>query len=77
MWSTTRHRRLPGELGLSEDAFQQLAMQGGHTAIVSQAEPPASMAMLLRKIGGERLGRDDFHGPSCRTSPACTIPRSS
>ena len=27
----------------------------------SQAEPPASMAALFRKIDGERLGRDDFH----------------
>ena len=48
------------ELGLSEDAFQQLGVQDGHTASISQAEPPASMAMLFRKIGGERLGREDF-----------------
>ena len=48
------------ELGLSEDAFQQLGVQDGHKASISQAEPPASMAMLFRKIGGERLGREDF-----------------
>ena len=49
------------ELGLSEDAFAQLGVQDGHTASVSQAEPPASMAALFRKIDGERLDRDDFH----------------
>ena len=52
----------PGELGLSEDAFLQLAIEGGHTAMVSQAEPPASMGALNRKISGERLTHDDFHG---------------
>ncbi len=50
----------PGELGLSEDAFSQLDVQGGHTASVSQAEPPASMGALNRKISGERLTHDDF-----------------
>ena len=49
------------ELGLSEDAFAHLGVQDGHTVSVSQAEPPASMAALFRKIDGERLGRDDFH----------------
>jgi thymidine phosphorylase len=49
------------ELGLSEDAFTQLGVQDGHTALVSQAEPPASMAALFRKIDGERLDRADFH----------------
>lgn len=49
------------ELGLSEDAFAQLAIQNGHTASVSQAEPPESIGALHRKIAGERLGRDDFH----------------
>ena len=48
------------ELGLSEDAFTQLGVQDGHTAFISQAEPPASMAALFRKIGGERLDREDF-----------------
>ena len=50
------------ELGLSEDAFLQLAIQDGHTASVSQAEPPDSIGALHRKIAGERLGRDDFRG---------------
>jgi thymidine phosphorylase len=49
-----------GELGLSEDAFDQLGLENGHTVSVSQAEPPASMGALFRKINGERLGREDF-----------------
>ncbi|MEN9376788.1 MAG: hypothetical protein RL710_1945, partial [Pseudomonadota bacterium] len=49
------------ELGLSEDAFLQLAVQDGHTASVSQAEPPESIGALYRKLAGERLGREDFH----------------
>ena len=49
------------ELGLSEDAFLQLDVQNGHTVSVSQAEAPASIDALHRKIDGERLGRRDFH----------------
>lgn len=49
------------ELGLSEDAFRQLDIVDGHTASVSQAEPPASIGALHRKIAGERLTREDFH----------------
>jgi thymidine phosphorylase len=48
------------ELGLSEDAFLQLAVEDGHPASVSQAEPPESIDALKRKIGGERLGLQDF-----------------
>ncbi|RTL32604.1 MAG: thymidine phosphorylase family protein [Burkholderiales bacterium] len=48
------------ELGVSEDAFAQLAVEDGHPALVSQAEPPSSIPALHRKIAGERLGRDDF-----------------
>jgi len=48
------------ELGLSEDAFLQLAVDDGHVVSVSQAEPPASIGALYRKIAGERLGRKDF-----------------
>lgn len=48
------------ELGLSEDAFLQLAVKDGHTASVSQAEPPQSIGALYRKIAGERLNREDF-----------------
>ena len=49
------------ELGLSEDAFDQLGLERGHLVSISQAEAPASIAALHRKIDGERLGRDDFH----------------
>ncbi|MDO8249180.1 MAG: thymidine phosphorylase family protein [Rhodoferax sp.] len=48
------------ELGLSEDAFSQLDVIDGHTASVSQAEPPESIGALHRKIAGERLDREDF-----------------
>lgn len=48
------------ELGLSEDAFLQLAVAEGHVVSVSQAEPPASIGALNRKISGERLSREDF-----------------
>lgn len=48
------------ELGLSEDAFSQLDVSDGHTASVSQAEPPESIGALFRKIAGERLTREDF-----------------
>ncbi len=50
----------PGELGLSEDAFARLEVPAGHAGQVAPAEPPASLPALHRKIGGERLGRDDF-----------------
>ena len=49
-----------GELGVSEDAFAQLAVPNGHPATVSQAEPPASIPALFRKISGERLDQPDF-----------------
>jgi thymidine phosphorylase len=48
------------ELGLSIDAFAQMGVDQGHPAFISQAEPPASIAALHRKINGERLGREDF-----------------
>ena len=50
-----------GELGLSKDAFARMGVADGHPATVAQAEPPASMAALNRKITGERLAQDDFH----------------
>ena len=50
------------ELGLSEDAFLQLAVENGHTVSVSQAEAPQSIEALHRKINGERLSREDFAG---------------
>ncbi|MEQ1657627.1 MAG: thymidine phosphorylase family protein [Hylemonella sp.] len=49
-----------GELGLSKAAFEQLAVQNGHTVTVAQAEPPESIGALHRKLAGERLTLDDF-----------------
>jgi thymidine phosphorylase len=49
-----------GELGVSEDAFAQLDVANGHPASVAQAEPPASIPALFRKIDGERLDAGDF-----------------
>jgi thymidine phosphorylase len=49
-----------GELGLSKAAFAQLDVADGHTVTVAQAEPPASIGALHRKLGGERLGLEDF-----------------
>ncbi len=48
------------ELGLSEDAFRQLGVEEGHVVSVAQAEPPASVGALFRKLAGERLSREDF-----------------
>ncbi|MDR5867775.1 thymidine phosphorylase family protein [Halomonas koreensis] len=50
-----------GELGLSEDAFASLGVEAGQPVSIRQAEPPASIPALHRKIAGERLTRDDFH----------------
>lgn len=49
-----------GELGLSEDAFAQLDLPAQHAVTVAQAEPPASIGALFRKMAGERLDQDDF-----------------
>lgn len=49
------------ELGLSIDAFAQMGVDPGHSALISPAEPPESIAALHRKIDGERLSRADFH----------------
>ena len=50
----------PGELGLSEQAFQQLNVAEGFMVTVNHAEPPKSMDAVRRKINGERLDQDDF-----------------
>ncbi|MBU0590321.1 MAG: thymidine phosphorylase family protein [Gammaproteobacteria bacterium] len=49
-----------GELGLSKAAFAQMGVDDGHTSTVSQAEPPASIGALHRKLDGERLELDDL-----------------
>lgn len=51
---------LPGELGLSEQAFAQLNVTEGSLVTVNHAEPPKSMDAVRRKINGERLDQDDF-----------------
>ncbi|HKJ10448.1 MAG TPA: thymidine phosphorylase family protein [Gammaproteobacteria bacterium] len=48
------------ELGLSEQAFAQLKVPEGRLVRVEHAEPPGSMDAVRRKMGGERLSRDDF-----------------
>ena len=50
----------PCELGLSEQAFAQLDTEAGHPVSVAQAELPASMDAVRRKIAGERLTQEDF-----------------
>ena len=50
-----------GELGLSNAALSQLSANEGDTATVAQAEPPASIGALHRKLDGERLHSEDFH----------------
>jgi thymidine phosphorylase len=50
----------PCELGLSEQAFDQLGLDEGTPVRVAQAELPASMDAVRRKIIGERLTLEDF-----------------
>ncbi len=50
----------PGELGLSEQAFAQFGQAAGAAVLVAQAELPASMDSVRRKIGGERLTLEDY-----------------
>lgn len=50
----------PDELGLSEQAFAQLCVEGGRAVRVAQAEPPESMEAVRRKIGGERLTEEEY-----------------
>jgi thymidine phosphorylase len=49
-----------GELGLSQAAFCQLGSDERQTVTIAQAEPPASIGALRRKLGGERLALDDL-----------------
>ena len=50
----------PGELGLAEQAFEQLGLGEGTAVRVDHAEPPASMDAVRRKIGGEPLRLEDY-----------------
>ncbi len=49
-----------GELGLSRAALEQLDANDGDEVTVGQAEPPASIGALHRKLEGERLRAEDF-----------------
>lgn len=48
------------ELGLSEQAFDQLGLAAGEPVRVAHAEPPRSMDAVRRKIAGEKLDLKDF-----------------
>lgn len=48
------------ELGLSEQAFEQLGLAEGETVCISHAIPPVSLDAVHRKIAGERLSGEDF-----------------
>ncbi len=50
----------PSEIGLSEQAFEQIALNETDRVCVSHAEPPASMEAVRKKIAGERLSPQDF-----------------
>ena len=50
----------PDELGLSEQAFDQLNLREGHAVRVAHAEPPASLAAVHRKIAGDPLRYEEF-----------------
>lgn len=50
----------PGELGLSEEAFDKLSLKEGSLVNIEHAEPPVSMNAVRRKISGERLNLEDF-----------------
>ncbi|HEC15694.1 MAG TPA: thymidine phosphorylase family protein [Sedimenticola sp.] len=48
------------ELGLSEQAFEQLGLPEGRSVRVAHAELPPSLDAVHRKIAGERLSLKDF-----------------
>jgi thymidine phosphorylase len=45
----------PGQLGLGQEAFQQLGLTEGSAVTVAHAKPPTSLRAVHRKIAGERL----------------------
>ncbi len=50
----------PDELGLSEQAIAQLAIEESSLVRVAHAEPPGSMDAVRRKVAGERLDQVDY-----------------
>ncbi len=51
----------PGELGLSEQAFELLGVPVSTEVMIAHTAPPNSMQAVQRKILGDRLGQEDFH----------------
>jgi len=49
-----------GELGLSQEAFQQFGLAEGSEVTVAHARPPTSLHAVHRKIAGERLDFADY-----------------
>ncbi len=49
-----------GQLGLSEQAFEQLGLPEGTKVLVDHPEPPASMDAVRKKISGDVLTQNDF-----------------
>ncbi|MEE2731773.1 MAG: thymidine phosphorylase family protein [Pseudomonadota bacterium] len=52
---------MPGQLGLSEQAFDHLAVAEGSSVRVNHAEPPLSMEYVREKLSGERITQDKFN----------------
>jgi thymidine phosphorylase len=49
-----------GEIGLSEQSFEQLGLPAGSAVHVAHAEPPHSFEHVRRKMNGERLAEDEL-----------------
>lgn len=50
----------PDQLGLSEEAFDNLSLPEQELVTIEHAQPPISMNAVRRKIDGERLSQQDF-----------------
>ena len=50
----------PGELGLCDQAFEQIGAEEGARVWIEHAERPPSMDAVRRKIAGDRLTAEDF-----------------
>ncbi|HID45710.1 MAG TPA: thymidine phosphorylase, partial [Chromatiaceae bacterium] len=50
----------PGELGISEQVFEQLNLPPGTSVTVKHASPPASLDAVHDKINGESLDYDQY-----------------
>jgi len=51
---------LPGEIGLGEQAFRRLGQQEGEEVRIAQAQPPASLEYVRRKIDGDTLSDSEI-----------------